>query len=1546
MGWIAGRVYRQKITIQEGNVFADHTDFPVAIKITGSNEVFTKAQSDGYDILFANDAEEILSYERVRWDPGSQILVVYVKTDLSSSESTEFYMYYGNGGHTITTDGQDATGVWASHYKGVYHFEEASGQLQDSTSNARNSTTVNQVKYRYGGLHSYACYFDGSGDYAILPSSLSIGGNAERTVTAYFYPEWAYNQMGTWSPLFRLGGDSSQYRSWIMSLDNGGECSPSESIGLHYWASNTCTGERVVTSGDEILTSTWHQYAGIHNGSTTQRVFLNGTQRGTSGYTLNSIVDVSYIAYRPVSSVYYRGRLSEIRVSSTDLGSEWVRTEYENMINNDTFFTLSAEEDTPYLIEDIPTAVTIYDDANSIYGTRNYLTEFTLQVASTTYYDMPVDVSLADIVQTTSGTDDIDVELGLSASGIATDAELDTDVDFYVSNSGIFNTDVRNTVLDFTVGREPVPVTDPYGGIDVRDELGIGHIVTPSGYGEDVDIEFVVGTAFDTETDLDVDFFISTSQMFDYIADTIASTVSGTYGWAAYRQRITISGSKIEGDLDDFPVLVYIDDIANTVFTKTTFSGAEVKFKKDNEWLDHEMVNFDAASPELHAYVKCTLTSGIDYTFYMYYGDYGQIEDSAGTWNNSFEAVYHMEEDPTGGVIIDSTEANNATPGGGMDASDLVTSATTELSKALDFDGNDDYLNAGTFNPSSTDLTLEFVYRLDQLASTLGHSHHVIAKRDSWSPTEMMWQIHVWNNDDTIAFATNTGWVASNEGRFTYTPPATTWQYIAITHDDGGLDTLYVDGDFQESHSAITFDSDTDAAVIIGNANVGGSSATDGRLDEMRISSVVRPPGWIKTTYNNIMDNANFFSELGVNEEFTTCGGVGDEVNISGWVDTNYSYRQKITINSSTLSSSVSDFPLAIKVDTGNDLFNVARSDGYDIIFTEEDGETVLDYERSIYDGGAENFQAFVKTDLSSSTNTIIYMYYGYAHASDQSTGSAAWDSNFDAVWHFEDGTYTGAANEVQDSSGNGKHGRASGGVQGTDDVWGQSLNVVDSNDYARFESNLDIFAEYTISCLFWIPLSNSTSWHTLTRGSQYHQIILRNDHVLGNYQAGFHSSGFDMDTLAAGLHHVAVVRLSAGTGDFYVDGAFVGNASLQPQDDIYAVGNYQGNGQHWGQIDEFRVSASTGRSASWIKAEYESLVNYDTFYSFGSPEEPVVESDHPSHWCLADHFETDVTVSGALSYPINVDVYASVSGIQYNYLVDCYAALANTTPSGLPLDPLISGSYFSSDVTTSGGLSYPLETDLYVSLANSVSGQVPIPPSINHTSDYTVASGGYFSTDMRLHALQIDNFFLDVDEYVTSTATMYVDITDKRRIPIDTANCYFIIDGVPVTSGIWFTPVDRPTASGYRMYYDPPGDFAADDSIEVIVHAENVINDTLEQVYYLLWGYNLIVNATELHSWGWDKEVIVWSTATNLARCPAESADAWHIRTAPKPSKDLAASIVPQVKHKDLSAVIYPISTAIFYDGMYKITVNLKDSAGNEMPPFTLEFTVEDKPN
>ncbi|GAG04777.1 unnamed protein product, partial [marine sediment metagenome] len=229
-------------------------------------------------------------------------------------------------------------------------------------------------------------------------------------------------------------------------------------------------------SGQSFNDGNWHYSAATWQSSGgTTRIFKDGVQAGGSGSinsggsmgsngTLVIAQEQDTVGGGFDSSQAYLGNLDEIRISNIVRPDEWIRTTYENLVNNSSFFTLGGEEDTPYLIEDIPTAITIFDDANSLLGTRNYLTEFTISVASTVYYDMPTDVSLADMVQTTSGINNIDVELGFAASGILADAERDTDVDFYISNSGILGTDAKNIFTNFTVGHQPVAITDPYGG--------------------------------------------------------------------------------------------------------------------------------------------------------------------------------------------------------------------------------------------------------------------------------------------------------------------------------------------------------------------------------------------------------------------------------------------------------------------------------------------------------------------------------------------------------------------------------------------------------------------------------------------------------------------------------------------------------------------------------------------------------------------------------------------------------------------------------------------------------------------------------------------------------------------------------------------------------------------------------------------------------------------------------------------------------------------------------------------------------------------------
>jgi hypothetical protein len=60
-----------------------------------------------------------------------------------------------------------------------------------------------------------------------------------------------------------------------------------------------------------------------------------------------------------------------------------------------------------------------------------------------------------------------------------------------------------------------------------------------------------------------------------------------------------------------------------------------------------------------------------------------------------------------------------------------------------------------------------------------------------------------------------------------------------------------------------------------------------------------------------------------------------------------------------------------------------------------------------------------------------------------------------------------------------------------------------------------------------------------------------------------------------------------------------------------------------------------------------------------------------------------------------------------------------------------------------------------------------------------------------------------------------------------------------------------------------------------------------------------------------------------------------------------LGATIVP-TGYANLPATIYPQlePNTFFYGAKVTVIVRAKDEAGNEMEPFVLNFTIEDKPN
>ncbi len=135
-----------------------------------------------------------------------------------------------------------------------------------------------------------------------------------------------------------------------------------------------------------------------------------------------------------------------------------------------------------------------------------------------------------------------------------------------------------------------------------------------------------------------------------------------------------------------------------------------------------------------------------------------------------------------------------------------------------------------------------------------------------------------------------------------------------------------------------------------------------------------------------------------------------------------------------------SNFPVLIQItDQSNPIFDRAQSTGNDIYFTLSDGITKLDHEIEYYKNTTtKELDAWVRIPtLSSSTDTIIYMYYGNSSALNQENPTGVWDSNFTTIQHLNE-----TSGEHSDSTSNGSNstvvnvtpqGSASGQINGAD---------------------------------------------------------------------------------------------------------------------------------------------------------------------------------------------------------------------------------------------------------------------------------------------------------------------------------------------------------------------------------------------------------------------------------------------------------------------------------------------------------------------------------
>ncbi|MHA2278814.1 MAG: LamG-like jellyroll fold domain-containing protein, partial [Candidatus Kariarchaeaceae archaeon] len=333
----------------------------------------------------------------------------------------------------------------------------------------------------------------------------------------------------------------------------------------------------------------------------------------------------------------------------------------------------------------------------------------------------------------------------------------------------------------------------------------------------------------------------------------------------------------------------------------------------------------------------------------------------------------------------------------------------------------------------------------------------------------------------------------------------------------------------------------------------------------------------------------------------------------------NWDYYKSIFIDSSQVPADLTNFTLLISI-FDSDLKTKAQNDGDDIAFF--NAGTQLPHDFEVYDpsfnGTHAQMIAWVKTDLSSTTDTQIIMKYGNSTMSSQENSFEVWSGIYDGVWHLEEDPTGTIIDSVNNNNGTVD---PSKNMDSSDLVSGKINNAINFdgiNDSINVgDLNADTWPALTMSV--WVYKTDTGddrvfSISTSTSSSDSIFALLMTGDPTPNFRTrigtdgvgGTQSSTITGPTYTTNTwYHFAVTWDSVTeTITIYVDGQSVATAakdgdSILDTTQVALIGNALPDQDRFfnGTIDEVRVG-STAKSAAWIETEYNNQNDPTAFHS------------------------------------------------------------------------------------------------------------------------------------------------------------------------------------------------------------------------------------------------------------------------------------------------------------------------------------------------------------
>ena len=329
-----------------------------------------------------------------------------------------------------------------------------------------------------------------------------------------------------------------------------------------------------------------------------------------------------------------------------------------------------------------------------------------------------------------------------------------------------------------------------------------------------------------------------------------------------FRMQINFPGYTNSASLTNFPVLVRlstnIPGFSYSQFVSPT-NGADLRFTAANGRELPFQIDEWNSSGESDIWVQMPLLSSTNDFITACWGNPGDATPQPWTTNglvwmglsrsNDFLVVYHLNQ--MGFPFLDSTLQYPA--GSGVPP----TLTTGEIGRGCAFNGTSEFLDAGLVNIGKV-FTLSAWVNIAPAA--MSEQTLWCNKQGGWNTAGFDFYVNSYQtNDGKIYFDTADGTGGDVSARtVAHAVSFGQWHLLSGTMDgSSGVVHVYVDGADQTTDTSVdtAFQATNDVrlgALLTGTPGASGGLCFDGILDEARIESGVRSPGWIWASWATV----------------------------------------------------------------------------------------------------------------------------------------------------------------------------------------------------------------------------------------------------------------------------------------------------------------------------------------------------------------------------------------------------------------------------------------------------------------------------------------------------------------------------------------------------------------------------------------------------------------------------------------------------------------------------------------------------------------------